>query len=97
MPSKRLGAGLNGFIQAQDLGREVDRTMPDFEQLINGRGEFLMVSVAHSLDLCLSIVRELCQGLKELVPSTVLAGISNSLDEFVEKVIVRRREYDLMA
>ena len=54
-----------------------------------------MVRIADPLDLRLTVVRELGEALKELIPPAILASILDRGDELIEVLVVGRRENNL--
>lgn len=90
-----LRAGLNGLVQLENLGGEVDRALADLLQLADGVQELLVLGQADVLDLGFALLGVVGQALDKRVGAAANARILEDWDELVEEVGVGRGQDDL--
>lgn len=92
-----LGAGLDGLVQLEDLGGEVDGALADLLQLADGVQELLVLGQADVLNLRLALLGVVGKALDEGVGAVADARVLEDRNQLVEEVGVGRGQDDLEA
>lgn len=86
---------MDGLVQLEDLGGEVDGALADLLQLADGVQELLVLGQADVLDLGLALLGVVIEALYERAGAAADARVLEDRDQLVEEVGVRRGQDDL--